>query len=97
MKKVIVLGVSGQLGQCIQATDTSGLNVMFCICQQSNVLGEDHLRSVFKRERRVVVIISAAYIEVGLAEDDPLKAAAIYSKSPELIAPLCLEYVVVLI
>jgi len=97
MKKVIVLGGSGQLGQCIQATDTSGLNVMFCNSQEANVLEEDHLRSVFKRERPDVVINCAAYTAVDLAEDDPLKAAAINSQAPELIAQLCLEYDVVLI
>ncbi|WP_118193377.1 dTDP-4-dehydrorhamnose reductase [Albibacterium indicum] len=97
MKKVIVLGGSGQLGQCIQAADTSGLDIIFCSSQKVNILEEDHLHALFGKERPDVIINCAAYTAVDLAEDDPLKAAAINAQAPELIAKLCLEYNVVLI
>lgn len=92
MKKTIVLGGNGQLGQCIQGTESSGLEVVYCNSTDANVLEEDSLRAVFEYESPDVIINCAAYTAVDLAEDDPLKAAAINTQAPELIAQLCLEY-----
>ncbi|MFB5945277.1 dTDP-4-dehydrorhamnose reductase [Albibacterium profundi] len=97
MKKAIVLGGSGQLGQCIQAADTGGLEIIYCNSQDANVLEEDQLRTVFSRERPDVIINCAAYTAVDAAEDEPLRAAAVNAQAPELIAQLCLEYNILLI
>ena len=85
------------MGQCIQAVDTSGLEVIYFNSREANILEEDHLRAVFAREKPDVVINCAAYTAVDLAEDEPLKAAVINLQAPELIAGLCLEYNAVLI
>src|SRR5690606_27208087 len=56
-----------------------------------------HLREVFEDYRPDVVINCAAYTAVDLAEDEPLKAAAINSQAPKLIAQLCSEHEAILI
>lgn len=97
MKKTIVLGAGGQLGQCIKGVDTSGLEMIYYNSNEANILEESHLRAVFMREKPEVVINCAAYTAVDLAEDEPLKAAAINAQAPELIAQLCLAHNALLI
>src|SRR5690606_29333566 len=97
MKKVIVLGGSGQLGRCIQNVKEADLDITYLDSKQANILEERHLREVFEDYRPDVVINCAAYTAVDLAEDEPLKAAAINSQAPKLIAQLCSEHEAILI
>jgi len=97
MKKVIVLGGSGQLAQCIRDVDTQGLDIVYFTSRDANVLEESHLRQVFQDNNPDVVINCAAYTAVDVAEDEPLKAAAVNAQAPELIAQICLEQDLLLI
>jgi len=97
MKKVIVLGGNGQLAQCIKHVDTQGLDVVFFDSKQANILEESHLRKVFLNFEPDVVINCAAYTAVDIAEDEPLKAAAVNAQAPELIAQLCAEHDAIMI
>lgn len=97
MKKVIVLGGGGQLAQCIQNVQSRDLDITYLNSQQANVLEERHLHEVFERYHPEIVINCAAYTAVDMAEDEPLKAAAINSQAPKLIAQLCVEYDAILI
>jgi len=92
MKKVIVLGGSGQLAQCIQSVQCEDLDIRCLNSQQANILEERHLREVFENYHPEIVINCAAYTAVDMAEDEPLKAAAINSQAPKLVAQLCMEY-----
>src|SRR5690606_12113454 len=97
MKKVIVLGGSVQLAQCIKHVDTQGLDVVYFSSKEANILEETHLREVFIEYVPDVVINCAAYTAVDVAEDEPLRAAAINAQAPELIAQLCTEHDAMLI
>jgi len=97
MKKIIVLGGGGQLAQCIQKVQKRDLDITYLNSKQANILEERHLREVFESYHPEVVINCAAYTAVDVAEDEPLKAAAINSQAPRLIAQLCMEYDAVLI
>lgn len=97
MKKVIVLGGGGQLSQCIQNVQKVDLDIVYLNSTQANILEEGHLREVFKSYQPEVVVNCAAYTAVDMAEDELLKAAAINSQAPKLIAQLCMEYDAILI
>ncbi|TCK83259.1 dTDP-4-dehydrorhamnose reductase [Albibacterium bauzanense] len=97
MKKVIVLGGGGQLAQCIQNVEKVDLDIVYLNSTQANILEEGHLREVFKSYQPEVVVNCAAYTAVDMAEDELLKAAAINSQAPKLIAQLCMEYDAILI
>jgi len=92
MKNVIVLGGNGQLAHCLKSVDTKGLEITCFNSQEANILEESHLRKVFQESNPEVVINCAAYTAVDIAEDEPLKAAAVNAQAPELIAQLCLEH-----
>jgi len=89
MKKVIVLGGNGQLAQCIRHVDTKELDIVFFGSKEVNILEESHLKEVFEETLPDVVINCAAYTAVDVAEDEPLRAAAVNAQAPELIAHLC--------
>lgn len=91
MKKVIVLGGAGQLAQCLQNIQNRDLDITYLNSEQANILEERHLREVFENYRPQIVINCAAYTAVDMAEDELLKAAAINSQAPRLIAQLCME------
>lgn len=92
MKKVIVLGGNGQLAQCIKALESQQLNLVYLDSKEANVLEEKHLRKVFEEHLPDVVINCAAYTAVDIAEDEPLKAAAVNEQAPGLIARLCFDF-----
>jgi len=92
MKKVLVFGGGGQLAQCLNKTGSQQLNLVYFTSKDVNILEESHLKEVFKAHAPDVVINCAAYTAVDLAEDEPLKAAAVNAQAPEAIAQLCAAY-----
>jgi len=97
MKKVIVFGGNGQLAQCLKKTGSKQLDLVYFSSDDVNILEESHLKEVFKTHAPDIVINCAAYTAVDLAEDEPLKAAAVNAQAPEAIAHLCAQYDALLI
>jgi dTDP-4-dehydrorhamnose reductase len=94
MKKTIILGASGQLGNCIaKVAGERGLtNVLFPSEQNANILSIDQLRILFESEQPAFVVNCAAYTAVDKAEDDVEKARLINKVGPQNIAQLCQEF-----
>ncbi len=89
MKLVLVLGGNGQLGQCLKSVDPRSLDLVFLSSAEANIIEESSLTSALETYQPDLVINCAAYTAVDLAEDEPLKAAAINAQGPELLASLC--------
>lgn len=91
MKRAVVIGGNGQLGQCLKNADPFSLEMVFLGSGEANILESSSLTAVFDTYQPDIIINCAAYTAVDLAEDEPLKAAAINAQGPELLAQLCLE------
>lgn len=89
MKRAIVLGGNGQLGQCLKSVDPRSLDLVFLSSAEANIIESSSLTAALDTCQPDLVINCAAYTAVDLAEDEPLKAAAINAQGPELLASLC--------
>lgn len=89
MKRALVLGGNGQLGQCLKSVDQRSLDLVFLSSAEANIIESSSLTSALDTYQPDLVINCAAYTAVDLAEDEPLKAAAINAQGPELLASLC--------
>ncbi len=70
--KILVLGASGQLGQCLKkvAEERNINNISFPDENKGNILDIDLLKTLFAEEQPTHVINCAAYTAVDKAEDD---------------------------
>lgn len=93
MQKTIILGASGQLGNCIaKVAQQRGISdILFPSEQEADILASDQLRLLFEKEQPAFVVNCAAYTAVDKAEDDVEKARLINKVGPETIARLCQE------
>lgn len=70
--KILVLGASGQLGQCLKkvAAERNINNISFPDEKKGNILDIELLKTLFDEEQPTYVINCAAYTAVDKAEDD---------------------------
>ncbi|MBD1392536.1 dTDP-4-dehydrorhamnose reductase [Mucilaginibacter glaciei] len=99
MKKIIVFGASGQLGQCfkkIAADDNLGY-LIFPAEGEANILDVAALEQVFAKYTPTHAINCAAYTAVDKAEDDVDAATSVNKTGVENIARLCKKHDTVLV
>ncbi|AEI51002.1 dTDP-4-dehydrorhamnose reductase [Runella slithyformis] len=87
----IVLGASGQLGQCLKevAQRKNVTTIGFPDEREGNILDRAQLERLFEKERPRYVINCAAYTAVDKAEDETDLAAAINRTGAENVAIAC--------
>jgi dTDP-4-dehydrorhamnose reductase len=94
MSYIVVLGASGQLGQCLQSiTAQTGLtNIHFASQAEANILDVDKLTGVFEKYKPAYIINCAAYTAVDKAEDDAEKAQQVNVTGVANISRLCNQF-----
>ncbi|MBE7175526.1 MAG: dTDP-4-dehydrorhamnose reductase [Mucilaginibacter polytrichastri] len=93
MKKILVFGASGQLGQCLKAVSGKypTVSILFPDEKEANILDEAGLRALFTRENPDYCINCAAYTAVDKAESDVDTARLINRDGAALLAKMCSE------
>ena len=97
--KTLVLGASGQLGQCLKAV-AAQRNISFLEFpdeNEGNILDVAGLRALFQRVQPQYVINCAAYTAVDKAEDELDICRAVNKTGALNIAVLCKEFMAVLV
>jgi dTDP-4-dehydrorhamnose reductase len=97
--KTLVLGASGQLGQCLKAV-AAERNISFLEFpdeNEGNILDVLGLKALFQRVQPQYVINCAAYTAVDKAEDEVDICRAVNKTGALNIAMLCKEFGVVLV
>ncbi|ACU06108.1 dTDP-4-dehydrorhamnose reductase [Pedobacter heparinus] len=91
--KILVLGASGQLGQCLKkvAAERNISNISFPDESKANILDTALLQTLFTEEMPTHVINCAAYTAVDKAEDDVELCRKINKDGALNIAGLCKE------
>lgn len=99
MSSIVILGASGQLGQCLRTVaERDGVNgIHFPPENEADILNPKALKGIFETYRPAWIVNCAAYTAVDKAEDDVDKARAINKTGVENIVALCKEYGSVLI
>jgi len=92
--KTLVLGASGQLGQCLKkvATQKNINRLYFPDENAANILDKDLLKMLFEEQKPEFVINCAAYTAVDKAEDDVDLCRKINKDGALNIAKLCKVY-----
>jgi len=92
--KTLVLGASGQLGQCLKAVASKrNIDTLdFPDESAANILDVDKLRALFAEKTPAYVINCAAYTAVDKAEDDVDLCRLINKQGALNIALLCKEF-----
>lgn len=91
MKKVLVTGSNGQLGQCIQKVAHQYLNMSFSFkdSQQLNITSSNQLKTVFELNEFDYCINCAAYTNVEQAERTPESAFLVNAEGVKNLATAC--------
>lgn len=91
---ILVLGGTGQLGQCLQkvASERNIKSITFADEFVGNILDIEVLEKLFTQEKPVFVINCAAYTAVDKAEDEIDLSRKINRDGAENIAKLCLKF-----
>ena len=99
MKKVLVFGTSGQLGQCLKAVaaEKQMQGLVFPDKTSDDILNVEALRTLFEREHPAYVINCAAYTAVDKAEDEIDTARKVNRDGASNLARLSSEFGSVLI
>ncbi len=99
MKKVLVAGANGQLGQSIQKIkdDYQGLEFTFCSSKDLDITKIKDLEYLFSTTKFDYCINCAAYTNVEEAEKNPKKAFLVNAKGVKNIAKLCKKHKTTLI
>jgi dTDP-4-dehydrorhamnose reductase len=99
MSTILVLGASGQLGQCLAhvAQERNTLGLVFPPEDQANILDPTKLRTLFEQYQPAYAINCAAYTAVDKAEDEVEIARKVNRDGAENLARLCGEFGTVLI
>lgn len=94
MKKVLVIGAGGQLGQCIsKIVGQRKINgVIFPEEGAANILNIEDLDTLFNEEKPAYVINCAAYTAVDKAEDEVDLAKAVNETGAKNLATLCAKH-----
>lgn len=100
MKKILVTGANGQLGQCIQkiAPDFEDrFEFIFADSQALDITDADSVSDYFYDHKPHFCINAAAYTAVDLAETENEKAFGVNAEGIKNLAEICAEYKTVLI
>jgi dTDP-4-dehydrorhamnose reductase len=99
MHTTLVLGASGQLGQCLQklAQEQHLSHIHFLSSRQANILDRAALQSVMEQYKPGYLINCAAYTAVDKAEDEPEAALQLNRDGVAILSQLCREYTATLI
>ncbi|SMP01446.1 dTDP-4-dehydrorhamnose reductase [Chryseobacterium profundimaris] len=95
MKKILVVGGNGQLGNCIRkiAPDFElDFEFIFTDSQTLDVTNEDHVNSFFYDNKPDFCINASAFTAVDLAEKEKQKAFAVNAEGVAYLAQACKEY-----
>lgn len=94
MSTILVLGASGQLGQCLAhvAKERNTPGLIFPPEDQANILNPEGLRALFEQHRPAYAINCAAYTAVDKAEDEVELARKVNRDGAENLARLCGEF-----
>lgn len=92
--KILVLGGTGQLGQCLQkvASEREITSITFADEFVGNILDIEVLEKLFIKEKPAFVINCAAYTAVDKAEDEVDLSRKINRDGAENIAKLCVKF-----
>ncbi len=92
--KTLILGASGQLGQCLKkvAGQKNIDSLSFPDESKANILDKDLLKTLFEAEKPEFVINCAAYTAVDKAEDDVDLCRKVNKEGALNIAELCKAY-----
>jgi len=97
MKKILLLGSSGQLGRCILNAKPSGYKLLPFSHEELSISDNQSMRSILSEERPHYIINCAAYTKVEKAEDNAGEALNINYNSVKKLAHLSEEYKATLI
>lgn len=99
MQKVVILGASGQLGQCIkQIAEKENIpDMLFPSEEVADILAINKLKKIFEEYQPQYCINCAAYTAVDKAEDDIDTARKVNKEGAHNLARLCREYGTILI
>jgi dTDP-4-dehydrorhamnose reductase len=84
--KVLITGADGQVGRELQATIPSGWQMRACGVGELDITSADMVAHVLERERPTLVINTAAYTDVDLAEREIEAAEAVNAGGVALVA-----------
>ncbi|PJJ64876.1 dTDP-4-dehydrorhamnose reductase [Chryseobacterium geocarposphaerae] len=100
MKKILVTGSNGQLGNCIKHIAENFENkyeFIFTDSQTLDVTNSEQVQSLFYDNKPDFCINASAYTAVDLAEKEPEKAFAVNAEGVANIAEACAEFKTILI
>jgi dTDP-4-dehydrorhamnose reductase len=100
MKKILVIGSNGQLGNCIKKIAEDFENkyeFIFTDSQNLDITNSDQIQSVFYDKKPDFCINASAYTAVDLAEKEPEKAFAVNAEGVGSIAEACADFKTTLI
>lgn len=92
MKKILVVGANGQLGNCIQKLEKKYIgkyHFHFTDSTELDVTNEDNINEVFSEIKPQFCINASAYTAVDLAEKEESKAFAVNAFGVENLATAC--------
>lgn len=90
MKKILLTGVTGQVGRALQQYlaqfPLAGWQVVACDRQQMDLTAPEHIRTVVREVAPALIIHPAAYTAVDQAESESALAFAINATAPKVLA-----------
>ena len=89
MKRILVTGINGQLGQELQQTLASSAEVIGVGRERVDFSQPESLRQIIAEAKPDAVINSAAYTAVDKAESELDLAIAVNGQAPGIIAEEC--------
>lgn len=93
MKKILVTGANGQLGQCLQkiSSQFEEFEFIFTDSETLDITNKEEVNDFFWQNAPDFCINAAAYTEVDLAETDIEKAFLVNADGAENLAEACAE------
>jgi len=85
-KKILILGVSGQVGSELQRSFADAGELICCDRRQADLSNPENLRRVVRDAAPDVILNAAAYTAVDRAESDGDAAMAINAHAPRILA-----------
>ena len=86
MKKILLIGVTGQVGQELSKTLTSLGEIVNVTRQDLDLTKPELIRSAIDKLQPAIIVNAAAYTAVDKAEDEPQLATAINGVAPTILA-----------
>lgn len=99
MKKVLITGANGQLGQALKkaAVNYAGLEFYFAGSADADITSAESLAAVFNKVQPHFCINAAAYTAVDKAENEPGAAYAVNALGAKNLAQACKKHSTVLL